>query len=95
MQGTQPAAVPPQTEIDEVLRLYEEKHNKEAMDKAQALVKAFPRHPVLYNIAGVILAEVRQWENATKAYRQAIGLKADYAEAYYNFAKIPRAPKAE
>ena len=86
MQQPQLAQVPPQAKIDEIASLHEEKQYKLALGKVQELVKVYPRFPRLYNIAGVILAEVGQWENALKAYQQALGLKPDYAEAHYNHA---------
>jgi tetratricopeptide (TPR) repeat protein len=86
LQQAQRVAVPPQAKIDDIMRLYQAKRYDQALGKVQALVKIYPRFQGLYNIAGVILAEVGQWENATKAYQQALGLKPDYAEAHYNYA---------
>ena len=86
MQKVQQNVRPPQEKIDEIMRLYEAKQYKQALEKTQALVKVYPRFQGLYNIAGVILAEVGQWENAIKAYHQALSLKPDYGEAYYNYA---------
>ena len=85
-QKAPPTAAPPQEKIDEIMGLYEAKQHKEAMAKAEALVKVFPRFHGTYNIAGVILAEVGQWNNAIKAYHQALGLKPDFADAHYNYA---------
>lgn len=85
-QQVRSVAVPSQAKINEIMQLYEAKQHELALGKVQALVKIFPLFPGLYNIAGVILAEVGQWENAIKAYQQALGLKPDYAEAHYNYA---------
>ncbi len=80
------AQVPSQANIDEIMGLYEAKQYKYAMAKTKALVKTFPRFHGGYNLAGVILAEVGQWDNAIKAYKQALGLKPDFADAHYNYA---------
>ena len=77
------AQVPSQANIDEIMGLYEAKQYKYAMAKTKALVKTFPRFHGGYNLAGVILAEVGQWDNAIKAYKQALGLKPDFADAHY------------
>ena len=86
LRKTQSTAEPSKAEVDEAMGLYEAKQYKEAMAKTKALVKAFPRFHGSYNLAGVILAEVGQWENAIKAYKQALGLKPDYADGLYNYA---------
>jgi len=56
------------------------------MAKTKTLVKAFPRFHGGYSLADVILAEVGQWDNSIKAYKQALGLKPDFADALYNYA---------
>ena len=82
LQQSPIVAVSPQVKIDEVMSLYEAKQFDTALQTIQTLVKVYPQFPGLYNIADVILAEAGQWDNAVKAYQQALGLKPDYDEAY-------------
>ena len=43
-----------------------------------------PEHPVAWNGVGLVLAELRKFEDARNAFARAIQARPDYAEAHYN-----------
>lgn len=54
----------------------------EDVDKAKAAVQAFPGSPEAYFWLGTAYEDDEQNQDAVKAYKRAIGLKANYEEAY-------------
>ncbi len=50
----------------------------------QKVLELSPRTPVAYFNLGNIYFELEDYDNATKAYDNAIALKSDFGEAYYN-----------
>ena len=65
------------------------------MDESTAAIKAIrhslavePNQPRACNNLGNVYAAMERWEEAVENYRQAISLKADYAEAHHNLANV-------
>ena len=48
------------------------------------MLEQFPNSVVLYNISGASNAGLMQFDAAIDSYKQALKIKPDYAEAYYN-----------
>jgi tetratricopeptide (TPR) repeat protein/SAM-dependent methyltransferase len=75
---------PPKNQLRSLITLYTHGQLMQALEKAESLVARFPNSAVLNNILGSLLGELGQHDRAVKAYNQAIAIKPDYAEAYFN-----------
>lgn len=78
-------------EINSVYALYTEGMIEEAIDKIQILNKDFPDVPLLFNILGACYNSLEQLDNAAKAFKTAVAIKPDYAEAHYNTGVVLKA----
>ncbi len=58
--------------------------DKEALERIQIAIQADPKNENLYFAKGSLLDKTGDQEGASKAYKQAIELKPDYFDAYYN-----------
>ena len=67
-----------------MINLYTQAQYQEALDKATTLLKAFSNSVILYNIVGVVYQNLDKFDEAIEAFKSAISIKPDYAEAYYN-----------
>ena len=54
------------------------------MSESKQMLEQFPNSVVLYNISGASNAGLMQFDAAIESYKQALKIKPDYAEAYYN-----------
>jgi tetratricopeptide (TPR) repeat protein len=75
---------PPQEQVQELLNLYKQIQFKEVLSKVKRLLVLFPKAIVLLNLKGVSNAALKNYEAAIDSYKQALQIKPDYAEAYYN-----------
>jgi tetratricopeptide (TPR) repeat protein len=55
-----------------------------ALDAYRLVLSSAPEHPVAWNGIGVVLAELRTFEDARNAFARAIQARPDFAEAHYN-----------
>ena len=76
----------------EMLQLFAELFNQgklqEALTESSKLLKEFPNSVVLFNIAGASNAGLKKFDAAIHNYKQALIIKPDYADAYYNMANV-------
>ena len=78
------SSVPPQGQVDELVGLYNQRQFEEVLAKIKPLVSLFPKAITLHNIQGASNAALQRYDAAIDSYKQAIKIKPDYAEAYYN-----------
>ena len=48
------------------------------------MLEQFPNSVILFNIAGASNAGLRKFDTAIECYKQALNIKSDYVDAYYN-----------
>ena len=75
---------PPQEAIDQLVNLYNQGQLSAVVKQAQSLTKEYPEAFIIWNILGASTAQIGMLDEAIDAYKKAISLKPDYAEAYSN-----------
>ena len=75
---------PPAAKLETLINLYNQKRHRELQTQASQLLKEFPNSINLYNIIGGANKSLGNFGEAIEAYKKAITLKPDFAEAYYN-----------
>ena len=75
---------PPQNQQQSVINLYNQGKLQQALEQATVLLQQFPSSSSLYNISGAVYKELGQLDASIGAYKKALSIKPDYAEAYYN-----------
>lgn len=75
---------PPQEQIKELVRLYDKRQFEEVLAKVRPLVSVLPKAITLQNIRGASYQAQGQYDAAIDSYQQAIKIKPDFADAYYN-----------
>ena len=79
---------PPKKQIQPLIDQYSQGQYQKALDKASQLQKQFPNSIILYNITGAANKSLGRLEEAITAYKKALYVKPDYAEAYYNMGVV-------
>ena len=75
---------PPQEAIDQLVNLYNQRQFSVVVKQAQDITNQYPETIIVWNILGASAAEIGMLDEAIEAYKKAISLKPDYADAYYN-----------
>ena len=75
---------PPQEQVQELINLYNPGHHEKALKKVKSLISLFPKAITLHNIQGASNAALQRYDAAIDSYKQALKIKPDYADAYYN-----------
>ena len=75
---------PPVEHLQSIINLYTQGLLQQALSESSQMLERFPNSIVLYNIAGASNAGLMQFDDAINNYKQALKIKPDYAEAYYN-----------
>ncbi len=75
---------PPIEHLQSIINLYTQGLLQQALSESSQMLERFPNSIVLYNIAGASNAGLMQFDDAIDSYKQALKIKPDYAEAYYN-----------
>ena len=75
---------PPVDHLQSIINLYTQGLLQQALYESSQMLERFPNSIVLYNIAGASNAGLMQFDDAIDNYKQALKIKPDYAEAYYN-----------
>ena len=70
-------------QVQGIFSLYSAGRFNEALENANALLRAYPDEGILYNLAGLINAAMLQYEPAIASLRRAIELKPDVADTHY------------
>ena len=75
---------PPLDQLKSLINLHNQGHLQHAFQQTKLLVTKFPKSATLLNIQGVLLKDLGQLDLSIEAYRKALFIKSDYAEAYNN-----------
>jgi len=75
---------PPQEYLQSIINLYTEGKLQQALSESNQMLERFPNSVILYNIAGASNAALMQFDAAIDSYKQALKIKPDYADAYFN-----------
>ena len=75
---------PPLEQLQSIISLYTQGQLQQTLSESSQMLEQFPNSVVLYNISGVSNAGLMQFDAAIDSYKQALKIKPDYAEAYYN-----------
>ena len=81
---------PPQEELTELRNLYGQNSLQQVFHKAKLLFNHYNKSLTLCNLMGASAAQTGQLDEAILAFKSAIIIKPDYAEAHYNMAKVLR-----
>ena len=79
---------PPENLTRTVVDLCIQKQFQKAKNQSLQLLLTFPNSIVLYNILGAANQGLGELENALNAYKKAISIKPNFAEAHYNLANV-------
>ena len=75
---------PSSEQLQSVLNLYNQGKLQQALSDSSQMLERFPNSVVLYNIAGASNAGLMLFDAAIDSYKEALKIKPDYADAYYN-----------
>ena len=75
---------PSSEQLQSVFNLYTHGKLQQALSESSQMLERFPNSIVLYNIAGASNAGLMLFDAAIDSYKQALKIKPDYADAYYN-----------
>ena len=75
---------PPQEQLNTLIKLYKQNRLLQVFNKAQKLTKKYTKSLTLWNLMGASAAQIGQLEDAILAFKKALAIKPDYAEAYNN-----------
>ena len=75
---------PSSEQLQSIFNLYTHGKLQQALSESSQMLERFPNSVVLYNIAGASNAGLMLFDAAIDSYKQALKIKPDYADAYYN-----------
>jgi tetratricopeptide (TPR) repeat protein len=75
---------PSQDQVHSLINLYNLRQLEQAINQVNTLLKQFPKSAILLNIKGAVLKGLGQLALSIEAYKKALAIKPDYADAYYN-----------
>ena len=70
--------------INRAISLFNEGSIKKSLKEALIAKKKYPDEPFIYNLLGVLYAQMESYNNSIKNYSKAIKLNPKYFEAYNN-----------
>ena len=75
---------PPLEQLQSIFNLYTHGKLHQALSESNQMLERFPNSVALYNIAGASNVGLMLFDAAIDSYQQALRIKPDYADAYYN-----------
>ena len=75
---------PPLEVIHQLVNLYNQGQLLTVVEQAQALTEQYPKAFIFWNIMGASASQIGMLDKAINAYKKALSLKPDYADAYNN-----------
>ena len=75
---------PSSEQLQSIFNLYTHGKLQQALSESSQMLERFPNSVVLYNIAGASNAGLMLFDAAIDSYKQALKIKPDYADTYYN-----------
>ena len=81
---------PPQEVMNQLVNLYNQGQFAIVAEQAKILTKQYPTALLVWNILGASSSQIGKFDEAIDAYKKAISIKPDYAEAYSNMGVVLR-----
>jgi len=81
---TSSTSEPPQEQVQKLISLYNQQQFEAVLSKVEPMTGLFPQAIVLFNIQGACNSALQRHDSAIDSYKQALKIKPDYAEVYYN-----------
>ena len=75
---------PAENQIQHLIKLYNQGKLGEVCEQTSTLTKQYPNSLVLWNLLGASAAQIGKLDKAIVAFKKAISIKPDYADAYNN-----------
>ena len=75
---------PPRDQIQSLINLYSQGQLQRALQQVETLGQQYPKSATLLNIQGAIFKGLGQSDLSVEAYKKALSIKPDYAEAHNN-----------
>ena len=75
---------PAENQIQHLIKLYNQGKLGEVFEQTSTLTKQYPNSLVLWNLLGASAAQTGKLDKAVDAFKKAISIKPDYADAYNN-----------
>ena len=75
---------PSQEELNTLAQLYNQNRLQQVFNEAQKLTKRYSQSLTLWNLMGASAAQIGKLDDAIVAFKKAISIKPDYADAYNN-----------
>ena len=75
---------PSENQIQHLIKLYNQDQLGEVFEQTSTLTKQYPNSLVLWNLSGASAAQIGKLDEAIDAFKKAISIKPDYADAYNN-----------
>ena len=75
---------PPQEAVSQLVNLYNQGQMEAVIQQAEALTAQYPGAYVVWNILGASREEIGMFDESIYAYKKAIFLKSDFADAHFN-----------
>jgi tetratricopeptide (TPR) repeat protein len=79
---------PPENQARKLVNLCIQKKFKKSKNQALKLLSSFPNSIVLYNIIGAANQGLGQLDHALTAYKKAVSIQPNFAEAHYNMGNV-------
>ena len=79
---------PAENQIQHLIMLYNQGKLGEVFEQTSTLTKQYPNSLVLWNLLGASAAQTGKLDKAVDAFKQAISIKPDYADAYNNLGNV-------
>ena len=71
-------------QLNSVVSLIQSGEIKNAIESLNNLIESYPNTPILFNLMGISLNSMLQFDKAAEAFLKAAKINPDYAEAFYN-----------
>jgi tetratricopeptide (TPR) repeat protein len=81
---------PPQDELKSLLNFVNQGCLQQALAQSKLLISSFPQSAIALNMHGVLLKRLGQFDKSIDAYKNALSIKPDYVEAFYNMGNALR-----
>ncbi|WP_443642949.1 tetratricopeptide repeat protein [Candidatus Levibacter sp. Uisw_134_01] len=75
---------PPQESVNQLVNLYNQGQMETVIKQAEGLTAQYPGAYVVWNILGASREEIGMFDESIYAYKKAIFLKSDFADAHFN-----------
>jgi tetratricopeptide (TPR) repeat protein len=82
---------PPQDQVQALIDFYNQGKFQQVLKKTKWLRQQFPNSFILYSLLGAANVRLRQFDAAIDSYKQALKIKPDIADGYYNMGNALKA----